>query len=335
MTYPILERELIQKYSAFWDTNEIEQNVFYWRLKSNRSFINCFAPYGRNLSQIFLNDVYRRTKGKIPLSIVWQIYGKQGSGKSKLSMEIARRIDPTFNADRIFLRRENLLNALKNAKSNTAYVLDEQKHDFGHGSERQLKELQDIEEITRIEQVHLGFNSPTLREHIAVNYTFEVLQKNHDQRLTKFAFVELAGHRKIYLGYGICKIPEDDKDPLYKAYEPRKRKFVEEVLQRKSQKYDVWEYAKKLKHHKYYQFARSKQDLVLISQSIFPNLTTGEHQNIVNALYFLRRKFHRKSRLPQVKDENDKTAETDKLNVYKRSVSPENILKLAKKNVKS
>jgi len=281
--YPIFKAELQRTYNRFWEHDQIQEMEFRHELGSKPSFRFCFGRSGINLTRAFIQDVKKRTKGNIPLSLVIQIVGKQGIGKSKLSFQIGRLISGVrFDENFIFMEREKLLSSLDKAKANQTYILDEQTMEFGEGSQRQLAELQNIQEVTRIKQIHFIYNSPTTRTHLAAHYSFKVLQKNLKHRYTKFAFC--SNDFSHYLGYGLAAIPTDD-DPLYKAYEPVKLAYVDKVLERKTEKYDVWELVKKLRNNKSFKYCRSKQDIKVVCNQIWPTMTTGEIQNIINAFF--------------------------------------------------
>ncbi len=292
LIYPIFNTELKQSFKRYWDHNRLKDQEFKEILGRSQSFKNCFEPNGINLTGSLRADIKKRTKGKIPLSVVIQIFGKQGSGKTKLGFEFAKRIDPRFSARKVFMKPEALLDYCKYAKINDCLILDEQAIEFGEGSLRQAKELQNIEEITRIKQLHFIYCSPTLREHLACHYTIKVIQKNYHDRITKFAFCNQLG--SYYYGYGLAYIPKDEDCQIWQKYEPKKLKYVDQVLQRSSQKYDIWEKADQVVKHHAFRYAKSRGDLAVICQDLWPTLTTGEHKKIINALMMVKRSMSQK-----------------------------------------
>lgn len=287
MEYPIFSWELEKQYNKFWDHNPIQEQMFRIELARHPTFANCFNP-SLNLTQPFIDDIIRRTKGSIPLSLVIQIFGAQGDGKTKLGFEVAKLIDPRFNAKKVFMRIEAILNACARAKKNDCLQLDEQKIEFGEGSLRQLKDLQNVEEVTRIKQVHFICCSPTLREHLACHYTLKILQKNIEYRVTKFAFCSKDG--KTYYGWGLANIPKDEDCKIWEEYEPKKLEFAQKTLERSVQKYDLWGKAKELAAHKLANFAYKKGEFYVLCQDLWPTLTIGEHSKIINAMALLTRR---------------------------------------------
>ena len=283
--YPIYKTELLKNYNYYWEHDDIKQQEFKEALSRNKSFQNCFNPR-LNLTRAIKKDIINRTTGKIPLSLVIQIYGKQGDGKSKLGIEFAKKIDKNgFSANKIFMKAEALLNYCQKAKKNDCLMLDEQAILFGEGAKRQQAEIQNIEEITRIKQIHFIYCSPTLREHMATHYTLKVIQKNTSYRITKFAFTNSTG--TYYYGWGLAYIPKDEDCNVYKEYEPKKLEYVEGVLQRDSQKYSLEAKASKLLSHKDIYLARKKDGfnmayLGVLTQELYPTLTTGEHKKIMS-----------------------------------------------------
>ncbi len=288
LAYPIFKWEQSHSFKQFWDHNQIKEQVFRRELARNPSFINCFNPR-LNLTNPFLADVRNKTHGEHPNSVVIQIIGGQGSGKSTLGFVIGPYIYPKFANRNIFFRYEALFEYCKLVKKNEALMLDEQPIEFGEGSQRQIKELQNIEEITRILSVHLIYCSPTLREHLASHYTLKVIQRNAEKRLTKFAFCSQDGN--YYYGYGIAQIPKDKESDIYKKYEPIKLDFAQRVLERDLQKYDTWAKARKLSRHSELKYAHKKLNVEIQAQDTFPTLTTGEIKKIVNAYLMLIRKL--------------------------------------------
>lgn len=287
IAYPIFPEEIRTSYKQFWDSNEYDNRKLYEVLGKHPSFKNCTGAEN-NLTAAFKRDIERRTKGTIPLSLVIQIYGTQGDGKSKLAIELAKYIDPTFSHKKLFMKIEPLLNALKHAKKNDCFILDEQAILFGEGALRQLAELQNVEEITRIRQIHFIYCSPTLREHLASHYTLKVIQKNIDKRITKFAFTNYNG--SYFYGWGQARIPKDQDCEVYKNYEPVKLKYVDDVLQRSTQKYDIFKKADKLILHPDIKYCKTKTDFLVLIQDLFPTLTMGEHNKIYSAALIARRR---------------------------------------------
>ncbi len=288
LEYPIFDWEQQPVYSQYWDTDKIQELMFRRELARSPSFANCFNSKF-NLTKTFLEDIKKRTKGEHPNSVVIQIIGPQGFGKTTLGFKIGPYIYPKFNYKNIFFRYEKLLNACKKAKIGYCFQLDEQTIEFGEGSLRQIKELQNIEEVTRILSLHLIYCSPTLREHLASHYTLKVIQRNSEKRLTKFAFCSQDG--KYYYGYGVAKIPDDKKSKLYKNYEPEKLEFAKNVLSRDMQKYDIWERARNIGRHPNIHLAVKKQDLEILAIDQNPTLTTGEIKKLVNAFIMDQRRL--------------------------------------------
>lgn len=298
LEYPIFPQEQEQLYSRFWDHSQIKEAQFREQLSRSQSFKNCFDPK-LNLTAALKRDIKRRTTGDIPLSLVIEIYGTQGDGKSKLGIQISKEIDPTFNAKKIFMKPEDLLDYCKEAKPNDCLMLDEQALQFGEGSLRQQAELQNIEEITRIKQIHFIYCSPTLREHMAKHYTLKVIQKNVKKRITKFAFANNNG--SYFYGWGMANIPKDEDCPIYQKYEPIKLKYVDETLQRSGQKYDLFAKADVVLDHRDLKYTKNNTDIMVLIQDKFPTLTIGEHKKILSAMHILRRKAEYKQKLENLR----------------------------------
>lgn len=285
--FPIFSSELSQHYRRIWDHSRLKDQEFKIELARAASFHNCFNPR-LNLTEAFKNDIEIRTKGEIPLSIVIQIFGKQGDGKTKLGFEFGKRIDPNFSADKVFMKVEDALNYCRKAKPGDCLQLDEQTIEFGEGSLRQEKELQNIEEVTRIKQVHFIYCSPTLRQHLAAHYTIKVIQKNLEYRITKFAFCSNSGNS--YYGWGTAFIPKDEDCSIYQAYLPKKLEYAQKVLERSMQKYDLESMFKELLSHPLRRYAKSASDMRVIASDLWPTLTIGEHKRIVGYLILKLRK---------------------------------------------
>lgn len=288
LEYPTFEWEQQPSFEQSWDIDELQKQMFRRELARSPSFANCFNPK-HNYTKTFLQDIKKRTQGEHPNSLVMQIIGRQGFGKTTLGFKIGKIIYPRFSVKNLFFRYEMLLNACKKAKVGVCFQLDEQTIEFGEGSLRQIKELQNIEEVTRILELHLIYCSPTLREHLASHYTLKVIQRNAEKRLTKFAFCSQDG--RYYYGYGIAKIPLDDKSKIYRQYEPEKLEFAKNVLKRNMQKYDIWEKAGAIGKHPSIHLARKKIDLEILAQDLYPTLTIGEIKKIVNAFLMLQRRM--------------------------------------------
>ncbi len=137
--------------------------------------------------------------------------------------------------------------------------------------------------------MHFIYCSPTLREHLATHYTLKVIQKNTHFRITKFGFCNKQG--SYYYGFGLASIPKDAEDPIWLEYEPKKIKYVEAVLSRSSQKYDLWGKVEQLIKHPSYKFVESKGDLNVLCRDLWPTLTTSEHKTIINAHHLFLREF--------------------------------------------
>lgn len=281
--YPIFDFERVKPKKQYWDHDNITEQKF--RLEQSRSstFAKCFN-HRYNLSQDFINDIKNRTAGEHPNSIVIQIFGEQGFGKSVLAMKIAKIIDPSFNAKKIFFRVEDLFSYCHNVKPNECLVLDEQTIQFGEGSQRQMKDLQNIEEVTRIKSVHFIFCSPTLRKHLACHYTLKVIQRNKEDRLTKFAFCTQGG--KAYLGYGTAKIPKDEDNPIFQEYLIPKLEFALKTLRREGEKYNVFAFAEDVRKNPKITPNLKQKEVKLIIRQMWPTFVVAEIDNICTA-YFM------------------------------------------------
>ncbi len=222
LEYPIYKQELEPIYNNFWDSDRLKELEFRRELALHPSFANCFNPRN-NLTNDFKEVIKVRTKGEHPNSVVIQIHGKQGDGKSVLGFKIAKLIDKKFSYKKLAFKTEDILNKCATAKSGDCLLLDEQTILFGEGSLRQQADLQNIEEVTRIKEVHFIFCSPTLREHLSCHYTLKVIQRNSHHRITKFGFTTKDSN--YYYGYISLK-----PFPKYYIFVRFSLKFVVQTL---------------------------------------------------------------------------------------------------------
>jgi len=109
--------------------------------------------------------------------VVW-VYGSTGTGKSTVSMELARIKDPSFTADLIIFDNAGLKSVTKTTKEGNSLVRDETVKDFGEGSNQMLATIQDLTETLRKRRNSFFLLSPVVKGLPFVHYYLEVLQSN-------------------------------------------------------------------------------------------------------------------------------------------------------------
>ncbi len=288
-----------------WDKESESQNlcnINRIRKIQFESWILLDANYKRffnpkyNLTLPFLKDLEFRSKGENHFII--EVLGETGSGKSAGAFVIFLKVlgYERFTIEHISFERRVLIDKVKkDFNKNDGHVLDEQTVGVGVGSDRELLEQQNLEEITRKAGLNIGFCSPTERTHGTAHYKLLYIKKDisKDKRITFFGILRNMGNMKyLPIGYvGIRIPPEKEKEKLtkwgefWKEYNKRKDQFIIKMLkQEELQRLDHKEMAQKILQHSHFRKGQKNVYYHYLASELYPTKTSQEIKNIVMAL---------------------------------------------------
>jgi len=275
--YPIYKFEDIKEKKIIWDHNRVQEIEFRDRLVKNKTFGRAFLEE-YDMTNDFYNIMNTKTKGKIEDHFVGEITGLQGIGKSRVTQQIIKKNWGHISMNNIVFRFEDAIQRCRKIQKKSFLIVDEQVLGFGVGSDREMQEIQNIIEVTRIHGLSLFFCSPTTRHHPSIHYNLEVLQRNIEYRLSKV----LIKKQNAVLGYIIIRIPQDKNDSFWiNQYEPAKKKFVETFLSRQHGRLDLDECSKALMDHPKYSKCKTNIDKQVIATKLYPTMTTQEINLII------------------------------------------------------
>jgi len=276
--------------------NRIRKIQFDSWITIDPNYRRFFAPQ-YNLTIPFINDLKFRSKGENHFII--EVMGETGSGKSAGIFVIFLKVMgyENFTPNYISFERKTLIEKIKkDFNRNDGHVLDEQTVGVGIGSDREMLEQQNLEEITRKAGLNIGFCSPTERTHGTAHYRLLYIKKDvtPDKRISFFGLLRNMGNMKyVPIGYvGIRIPPEKINNKLtqwgefWNEYNKRKDKFIEKMLkQRELQRLDYKRMATKIIEHSHFKKGLTFPAYHFIATELYPTKTVQETRNITQALY--------------------------------------------------
>lgn len=292
-----------------------------------------------NLTIPFLKDLEYRSQGENHFII--EVLGETGSGKSAGACVIFLKVlgYERFTIEHISFERKDLIEKVKNDfNKNDGHVLDEQVVGVGVGSDRELLEQQNLEEITRKAGLNIGFCSPTERTHGTAHYKLLYIKKDVKKRISFFGILRNMGNMKyLPIGYIGVRIPKEKEGrkltkwgKFWKEYNKNKDKFIERMLkQEELQRLNHKQMAEKILNHSHFKKGQKPAYYHFLASELYPTKTTQEIKNVVMALRIY------------YKDKIRGEATKEKTIIEKKGIycaecnSSENIIFDRKKNIRS
>ena len=294
---------------AYYHT-EMQKELLIAKIRANPSLKSVFK-HKKDITKKIDDDLKQRLNGSIDNFYTLFIAGTQGSMKSSVGQEIAKKNDPSFSQEtRIAFQYEEHETNFALSQPKQTFILDESTFQFGVGSTRLLSTIQEKIETLRKRQNALIIISPELKyfnENLftysletidnALTATCLVNPKPHEPRnctcymnktcqITK-AYVRLSVKQQgIYLGFYICPIQWDNPD--YIEYENRKQDFMDDIVAGRKKRTDYEEIAKKLMEIPDIKHYTNQTRLKLFIQKHKPNLTTQETSLTAQAIKIIR-----------------------------------------------
>lgn len=200
--------------------NDSEQRDLIDLARSNRSFYDVWK-YKIDLTTNIFQELYDILYGKIPRNFVINIKGnigrQTGIFKSSLGVQLALKLDPTFNfAERVAFTPNELISKVQQyAKRKQIFLMDEKVRDFKVSAEQRLaniidscREKQLCFILCGVPEQHLTFS----------DYHFERMGESDDTYLDKKVLINNeevnTGRKTVY--YLVKKITESKK--VYRGY---------------------------------------------------------------------------------------------------------------------
>ena len=179
-----------------------------------------------NNTNAFFEEIDERIKSN--LNIILGIFGGTGSGKSYCALSIAGRmqkqLNTDFDASHVFFSSTAFLKAMSpDIPDNSLYIIDEQPKTHGAGSQRELANIQNIEEICRKKQLNLIFVSPKPITH-SQHYFLETWDRDYAKKVNRCVLLTTD-----YRPFGWIAIPYPPEQFL-KAYEEAKDLNIRKTL---------------------------------------------------------------------------------------------------------
>lgn len=269
--------------------NRIRAIQFQSWISTDLNYKRFFDPRF-NLTIPFIKDIQYRAIGENHFII--EFLGETGTGKSIAAILIFLKVlgYKTFTVDHVCFERKELIQKVKdNFDKNSGYLLDEQTVGVGIGSDRELLEQQNLEEITRKAGLNIGFCSPTERTHGTAHYRLLYIKKDKKKRISFFGILRNMGNmRYIPIGYIVIKIPEETGEfgRFWREYNINKDRFIQKMLKQKElQRLNYKEMAQSILNHSHFRRGLKFAAYMYITTELFPTKTVQELKNSVQAMY--------------------------------------------------
>jgi len=225
----------------------------YWgqtplRQESNRIAIFMQPYYGialkKNVTQHILDEMRIRAINRQNLIMFW--LGIQGSGKSYSMLFLITKYLEYLHGQKlgmknVFYRLSDLFTAIRDAKEESIFCMDEQVYTAGLGSNIERMALSNIEQVVRVKKLSFFYSSPREVAHV-YHYKVEtweigftepwdmekvVGEPGYLERMWKYTKNVVFDSKDSMLGYFITAAPQDKK--FLADYEKHKREFVDTV----------------------------------------------------------------------------------------------------------
>lgn len=202
------EKDDLEQYS-------IKNSSFYTSIRKKRN--DCTASFFREVDDI--------THGMIPRNFILNIRGgigrKTGIFKSTLGIQMAMKIDPTFNVDERLGMTPNELNEKikKYADKKQVFVVDEYVIDMKQSAENRLRQ---IAVSCRERELTFILIGAMPRYYVESDYYLERLGESSDKYMNKKVFMNIDGKKEMFITgnktvyYSLCKYLENNS--YYRGY---------------------------------------------------------------------------------------------------------------------
>jgi len=204
------------------------------------------TDYNIALQKNLTEDFFRHLKiiANTNMNFIMSCFGTQGSGKSytiaMIVMEFLKYKGlKKIDLDNCCFTINDLLTVVERLEEGGVFILDEQVHTAGYGSQVERHILDNVEMTTRAHKLCFFFLAPKFFVH-NFHYFIETWQmgtegewdwnKSIDKQWMYTKSI-LFDHRQHMLGYIITNTPEDKE--FLKAYDAKKNNFINEVRMRR------------------------------------------------------------------------------------------------------
>jgi len=272
-----------------WDIDSYTRYLLRLKIAGEPTFKRCFMPQC-DMTNIIHERIHNKVDGDIASHIVIFIRGLQGvdvgtgSGKSSLGQELMMLYDDNPTTDKIFFSNDELLDQV-----NQIVKLDQKKHTFLVRDEtpenlrrRSQIEVNTLVHASRQARLSFCFIKPEMESLSSASFVFEPMHFSKNRKYLKVAvYVEGPG----YLGYLV--MPLHLNSELWKKYQKHKEKYIQIVMDRRTNNFGHKELAQKFMATSQFQKCiGSNGKIVKIRikkylREVFPNIT-GDEGKYVN-----------------------------------------------------
>lgn len=195
------------------------------------------CAFTNDLTTAFWDEVLeRKAKQK---NTIFELFAIGGTGKTRSSITIAKRLDPDLTLSHVYFSLDQLLGELKDCKRGATLLLDEELRLYGTGKNRKLDEYENLNQTIRKEGISLGNCAivPRLTEGIA-HYELEPLYIDEERRMCHCALYHPVASMRYsdfqLLGFVEFEDPTDAVGKEFMdGYEAKKDDFLQTMLHKK------------------------------------------------------------------------------------------------------
>lgn len=294
----------------FFQTS-LQRELLIAKIRANPTLKDVFKKK-KNITNKIDEEITHRTRGILENWLILHVKGATGSLKSSVAMTIGKKIDRTFNHERIELNYEAFQEKINNSLPLQAFQLDEQIFSHGTGTTRIINDLANLIETLRKRQNSMIIVTPDLKYFPEDKFTYilETIDdtlvatcphnpKPHEPRTCKCyleksskitkAYVRLAVKKEdYYLGFYIVEIDWNNLD--WQEYSKKKDEFIELMRQNQVRNHDYEKLARNIINTNDFPiYMKNKKSLAILIEKHHPNLTTNEQELIIEQIRILQR----------------------------------------------
>lgn len=268
-----------------WDIDDYMRYLLRLKAESDQTFKRCFNPR-YDITHLFHKRLAKKIHGTVRSHFVLFIRGLQGvdvgtgAGKSSLAIELMLLYDTEPDVEKIGFSNDELLNKvqeviqLNKPIKHTIFIRDETPENLRH---RSNVEFQTLKEAIRQRQISFILVKPEMESLSSATFVIEPMFFSTDLQWLKAAiYVEGAG----YLGSAVFRIHLNN--PLWRAYQPHKDKYLDKVINRQTNNFQHKELAERfMKTPQYQKCLKDNGKIVRVRlrkylREVYPNITNEE-----------------------------------------------------------
>jgi hypothetical protein len=275
-----------------WEIDNYTRYLMRLKMESDKSFKRCFMP-AYDITKLFHERCWKKAHGIIRSHFVIMVRGLvgvdtgTGSLKTSTSIELMKLYDTNATVEHIGWSNDELLEKVQNIintteeNPHTVFMRDETPESLKH---RSNVEFTTLREAIRQRQISFILVKPEMESLHAATFVLEPIYHTSDLKWVKHAvFVPDVGY------IGSITIQIHLNNPIWKAYQPYKEKYLKQVVNRQTNQLHHTEIAQKFMQTPQFKkcVVRGKLNKLRARKylrEVYPNLTNEEARYVHDSL---------------------------------------------------